>query len=185
MASVASIRERRNANGDSGASITGLAAGTYTVTATDANGCTATASVTVGEPTAVEVATVAVNAACNGEASGSAPATAQGGTPGYTYAWSNGDSGASITGLAAGTYTVTATDANGCTATASVTVGEPTAVEVATVAVDAACNGDASGSATATASGGTPGYSYTWSNGAEGAIGGHNPLKFVCCRHIS
>jgi gliding motility-associated-like protein len=158
-------------NGQTNANATGLSAGTYTITVTDANGCVATASATITQPTAVTVTTGApVNVLCNGGANGSVTATGGGGTPAYNYSWSNGQTGSSATGLSAGTYTVTVTDANGCTATASATITQPTAVTVTTGApVNVLCNGGANGSVTATGSGGTPAYNYSWSNGQTGS----------------
>jgi hypothetical protein len=156
-------------NGATGVTATGLAAGTYTVTATDANGCTATASATITEPTAVSVTISSQNVLCNGASTGSATATATGGTPNYTYSWSNGAAVATATGLAAGTYSVTATDANGCTSTASVTITELTAVSVTISSQNVLCNGASTGSATVSASGGIGGYAYLWSNAATTA----------------
>lgn len=154
-------------NGGATATITGLAAGTYTVTATDANGCMDTASTTINNATPVTVSLVADSVDCNGASDGSATATASGGNGTFTYAWSTGGAGATITGLSAGTYTVTATDGNGCTATDSIEVDEPTAVSVVVTGTDVSCFGDNDGTATATPSGGTPGYSYAWSNGGS------------------
>ena len=151
------------------ANITGLIAGTYTVTATDANGCTDTASVTITEPAAlVASTTLDSNVSCNGFSDGGAAASATGGTTAYTYAWSNSATTASITGVVAGTYSVTITDANGCTDSASVVITEP-AVLVAATAVDSnvSCNGSNDGAATASAIGGTTAYSFAWSSGAN------------------
>ncbi|SFT87529.1 Por secretion system C-terminal sorting domain-containing protein [Lishizhenia tianjinensis] len=158
-------------NNETTATVTGLAAGTYNVTVTDANACVVTTSVTITEP-AVLVASAVVdgNVTCNGGADGSATASEVGGTAPYTYAWDNGETTAAITGLTAGTYTVTITDANGCTSTASVTITEPTAI-VATTVVDATvtCNGAADGGATVSATGGVGPYTYLWDNGATTA----------------
>ncbi|WP_115839727.1 T9SS type A sorting domain-containing protein, partial [Winogradskyella sediminis] len=158
-------------NGATTASIVGVVAGTYNVTITDANGCTDTTSVTVTEPTALVASSVVdSNASCNGGVDGSATASATGGTVPYTYLWSNAATTASIVGVAAGTYNVTITDANGCTDTSSVTITEPAAL-VASSVVDsnASCNGGSDGSATASATGGTAPYTYAWSNGATTA----------------
>ncbi|MFB9098324.1 T9SS type A sorting domain-containing protein [Flavobacterium jumunjinense] len=158
-------------NGATTASITGIIAGTYTCTITDANGCTDTASITITEPTALVASAIADNnVSCNGGSNGGATASATGGTAPYTYAWSNGATTASITGIVAGTYTCTITDANGCTDMASITITEPTAV-VASAITDnnASCNGGSNGEATASATGGTAPYTYAWSNGATTA----------------
>ncbi len=158
-------------NAATSANITGLTAGTYSVTVTDANGCTDSTSVTITEPTLlVAAASVDDNVSCNGGNDGEATASAMGGTTAYTYAWSNAATTANITGLAAGTYSVTVTDANGCTDSASVTITEP-AVLVAATAVDdnVSCNGGNDGEATASATGGTTTYSFAWSSGATSA----------------
>jgi hypothetical protein len=140
----------------------GLPSGNYTVTVTDANGCTATASAIVGNangPTAA-IATQ-TNVLCNGGNNGSATVNVTGGSPSYTYAWSSGGNAATENNLAAGNYTVTVTDANGCTTTAVVTITQPPAITLTPSSVQTTC-GQSNGSASVTASGGTPSYSYSW-----------------------
>ncbi|MDN3635829.1 SprB repeat-containing protein, partial [Neolewinella lacunae] len=153
-------------NGQTTATATGLAAGTYTVTVTDANGCTETATGTVNEPTDLEAAIADTDVLCNGDTDGTLTVVATGGTPDYTYLWSNGQTTATATGLAAGIYTVTVTDANGCTETATGTVNEPTELTLTGMETDVECNGDATGAINITVGGGTPDYTYLWSNGA-------------------
>ncbi|MEZ4932346.1 MAG: SprB repeat-containing protein [Saprospiraceae bacterium] len=112
-------------NGGNAQMIFGLATGTYFVTVVDnASGCTATTNAFISQPTEVVATATGVNAGCS--SLGSAEAAANGGTSPYTFVWNNGETSQSITGLSAGTYTVTATDANGCTDVASV----PLLVEV-------------------------------------------------------
>jgi len=150
----------------------GLTAGTYTVTVTDANNCTATATAIVGQPAVLSVTTTVVNVKCTGAATGSATAHPLGGTTPYTYAWAlTGGNGVTANALTAGTYTVTLTDANGCSATASATITQPaTVLGVTTSTTPAFCNNN-SGSATATPSGGTPAYTYLWApSGGNAAI---------------
>ena len=159
-------------NGSTNTSITNLAAGTYTITATDANGCTDTTSVVITEPTLLIASTaVTTNVSCNGGNDGAAAALGVGGTAPYTYAWSNGATTSSITGLSAGTYTVTITDANGCTDDEPVTITEPTPISVSTVLVNnVSCNGGSDGVATIFGSGGSAPYSFAWSNGSTNAV---------------
>ncbi|MEI6766684.1 MAG: hypothetical protein WCM76_13705, partial [Bacteroidota bacterium] len=152
-------------NGTTAAANTNLVIGTYTVTITDANSCTATASITITQPSALSVTTSSTNVKCNGGNSGSASVSASGGTSPYTYTWSNGTTTAANNNLVAGTYSVTVTDANSCTATASVTVTQPTVLTASTTITNGNCNGGNTGSASASAAGGTPAYSYHWSNG--------------------
>ncbi len=156
--------------GTSIATTTNLTAGTYTITATDSNGCTATASETITYPPALTVSSIATSGAgCYGGNMGSALATASGGTPVYTYSWfpSHGTS-ASESNLSAGTYTITVTDSLGCSATAAVTITEAAPMVIVADSVDdnsfSGCNGSAHVSVI---SGGTPPYTYLWSPGGQ------------------
>ena len=150
-------------NGRTTSSITGLAAGGYAVTVSDANQCSATRTLQISSSTAVTATTTSTSTTC-GQANGSAAVTASGGTFPYIYAWSNGRTTASITGLAAGGYAVTVFDANQCSAVRTLQVGSSTAVTATTVSTGTTC-GQSNGSATVTASGGTTPYAYAWSNG--------------------
>ena len=137
---------------------TGLAAGVHTFTVTDNNGCTTTVNVTITEPAAGLTASVTsqVNVLCKGSSTGSAVITPAGGTSPYVITPAQ-------TGLAAGLHTFTVTDNNGCTTTVNVTITEPAAaLTTTTTTVNVACSGGTSGSATATVSGGTVPYSYSW-----------------------
>jgi hypothetical protein len=144
---------------------TGLVAGNYIVTATDNGGCTATTAVTIAEPSAIIASTTSSNVSCFGGSNGGAAIYAVGGTMPYTYTWSNGTTTQNVAGLISGTYTVTVTDANGCTISSGVTISEPSALSLSTVQTDVNCNGGNTGSATVTATGGTAPYFYMWSNG--------------------
>ncbi|RVT70900.1 hypothetical protein EOD40_17825, partial [Flavobacterium sufflavum] len=146
---------------------TGLAAGSYSVTITDANGCTGTVSgITLTQPAAaVSGTTVVTNVACNGGTTGAINLTPTGGTGPYTFNWGGGITTEDRTGLAAGSYSVTITDANGCTGTVSgITLTQPGAINTATGSqTNVSCNGGSNGSASVSPSGGTPGYTYSWS----------------------
>ncbi|MFN4257103.1 MAG: T9SS type A sorting domain-containing protein, partial [Saprospiraceae bacterium] len=117
-------------NGATTQTATGLAAGTYTVTVTTAAGCTKTGTATVTQPTDISIAFTNVAPACAGDANGTSKATASGGTGTKTYLWSTGATTQTITGLAAGTYTVTATDTKGCTKIASTTLTDPAPLQI-------------------------------------------------------
>lgn len=112
-------------DGGSGASRTDLCAGTYTATITDDNGCSSTSDFLVESPEALYTDTITNPASCNGFADGSASVAILGGTSPYDIVWSNGDQGFTATDLVAGSHDFTATDANGCSTTGSVTVAEP------------------------------------------------------------
>ena len=110
-------------------SVTSYSTGTYTVSVTDYNGCAGTASVSLSVPFQTLAAhTTVTPITCNGYINGTATASGSGGTPGYTYVWNNALTTATITGLSAGTYTVTVTDAASCTATASAVITQPDAL---------------------------------------------------------
>ena len=164
-------------NNQTTATATGLIAGTYTVTVFDQNQCQASTTIVVNEPAALSCTTQGTNPLCNGGSDGSATVSVQGGTSGYTYAWSNGDATATADTLIAGTYTVTVTDANQCITTCTVTIGEPTALNCQIQGNGPLCNGGSDGSATIIGLGGTQPYTYVWSNGqtsstANGLIAG-------------
>jgi hypothetical protein len=149
--------------------LSGIPAGTYTVTVTGACG-TDSMTFTLTEPTAVNAQINSqVNPTCFGSTDGSVSVVVTGGTPGYTYLWSSGGTNAVENGLGDGSYLVTVTDANGCTGIAGATITEPTVLTPSlTASTPSGCT-TADGSLTVTASGGTPGYTYLWSNGATTA----------------
>lgn len=138
-----------------------LAAGVYSVVVTDINGCTTSQSFTITSPPALTASTTQTNVSCFGGNNGSAVVTAGGGSPGYTYLWSNGDSDDTLSSVAAMTpYTVTITDANGCTTTQSVSITEPSVIDPNTSSSPVNCA--VLGSAAAQPTGGTGSYTYLW-----------------------
>lgn len=152
-------------NGGTLAEITGLLSGTYTVTVTDANNCTAVSSVNVWvfQNEGLWIGDMIVNVTCFGANNGMATAMPMSGTPPYSYQWSNGGNTMKITGLAPGNYTVTVTDANGCLGTHLFTITQPDQLNIVTTTTAAACVNN--GTASATIFGGTSPYSILWSNG--------------------
>ncbi|MEZ4962411.1 MAG: choice-of-anchor L domain-containing protein [Saprospiraceae bacterium] len=146
-----------------------LAAGTYTVVVTDLNGCQATALAQVNEPAELILSVTGNDLFCASSPTGDATAIANGGVPGYSFAWSNGAQTATITNLGAGGYSVTVTDLKGCTAEDSVIISSPVPIEVFLTATDALCFGGTSGVVTADYTGGTSPYGFLWSNGAGSA----------------
>ncbi len=164
-------------NGDTGATADSLAAGTYWVTVTDSLGCIDSASVAVSEPdfVVVEIIDSSDVSSCLGN-DGSATALATGGVGGYSYVWSNTDTGAVVMNLAAGIYRVTAIDSNGCADSASVTINQTSPVVVSILSkTDVSTCGGNDGSATASASGGTMPYAYAWSSGSTDSIANNLP----------
>jgi gliding motility-associated-like protein len=158
----------------SGASQTGLAAGTYTVTVTDANLCTGDTTLVISSPPQIQVNTLNVTGTDCGSSTGAIEISVSGGSGNYSYAWNpNAGSSASIQNLAGGNYTVVVTDlANGCTSTLQInvpTLGGP--VLNNPVLTPPLCFGASNGSIQASAGGSTPPYQYSLNNGPSQASG--------------
>jgi hypothetical protein len=149
----------------------GLPGGSYTVTITDANNCSATATGTVTQPSAtpLSVQLNVSNVLCHGTQIGSICPVVTGGNPGYTYTWSNGATDSCQLNLFAGIYNVTVHDGT-CSITAQDTVWEPTdTLSIQFNATDVTCFGGTDGQLCANGNGGTPPYTYNWSIGATTA----------------
>jgi gliding motility-associated-like protein len=145
---------------------TGLVAGTYSVTVRDNFGCTATVTAVIAQPTTLTGTVSMIPVNCFGNSTGTVSAGGAGGTSPYTYSWPalGASTSATTGGAAAGTYSVIITDANLCTITRTVIVTQPTSLTLTSTLTPATC-GNANGSGTVTVAGGSPAYSYNWSNG--------------------
>ncbi|MEZ4941113.1 MAG: HYR domain-containing protein [Saprospiraceae bacterium] len=147
--------------------ISGLAPGNYTVTITDDNACTAVQTITVNSFNCTISATATViNVSCNGAADGSATASVSGAAPPVNFLWSNGDTTATTSNLAPGTYTVAILDGNNCPAELSVQITSPAVLLANASATPETGIGLNNGTATAQPTGGTSPYSFMWSNGS-------------------
>ncbi|MCO6475957.1 MAG: gliding motility-associated C-terminal domain-containing protein [Phaeodactylibacter sp.] len=162
-----------------GATIGNLAPGAYLLTVTDVNSTlTSTASYTITQPaTAITIIGTPRAPSCQGGSDGSIDITATGGTPGYTYAWSSGlGSNPDPTNLPMGAYTVTVTDANGCTQSRSFNVpaGSGSNMAINAEVEDVSCAGEANGSICLSVSGAQGGVTYAWSvSGVSGSCPGN------------
>jgi gliding motility-associated-like protein len=144
----------------------GLAPGTYQVTISNPAGCTGVASATITEPPLLDLNANAANVTCFGGNNGSAQAQITGGTAPYQYLWSNGQTTGNPNGLAAGAYTVTVTDANGCTDAGQVNITQPSAIQLSVAqSVNVSCFGGNNGQISVQAQGGAGALAYLWSNG--------------------
>jgi len=153
-------------NGETTEDLSGLASGSYTVTVADAKGCTVSSTFTVTK-SSFQVPRTVVQPSCHGDSDGSITLQEPiGGTGPFTYVWSNGETGTSLTDLSAGIYSVTVTDAAGCTRTLTCTITEPAEIFADAAVSNLQCNADGSFSVDMTVSGGTAPYSYEWSNGS-------------------
>jgi len=141
---------------------TGLAAGSYSCTITDAIGCSVSTTVFVNNIGGATVTAASIPNTCADGSTGAVNLTTSGGTGPYTYLWSNGATTENITGCIAGDYTVTITDASGCLTFRTATVTAPDAIS-ASSSVTASTGSN--GAINLTVSGGTPNYNYSWDNG--------------------
>jgi hypothetical protein len=151
-------------SGGAGATASNLVAGIYIVTITDSRGCQLTKTVTISQPAAYSIVASQTNVLCNGATNGSADVAVSGGTAPYTYFWTPaGGAAPTATGLIAGNYTVTITDAKGCVTTKSYTITQPVVLSVTPGQTAVSCGGGNNGTATITPAGGTAPYTYSWS----------------------
>ncbi len=177
-------------SGGSATTAAGLAAGNYSFTVTDANGCQKTSTVAITQPPAIVASITPSNITCNGLANGTATLTASGGVAPLNYTWSPiGGNGITATALNAGNFTTTVTDANTCTKTVTFSITQPAAINTSVLSTDPLCA--ALGSATITASGGTGALSYSWSpsggnnNIASGLSGGNYSVTITDANNCS
>ncbi|MCB0555143.1 MAG: choice-of-anchor L domain-containing protein [Phaeodactylibacter sp.] len=164
--------------------INNIPSGNYTVTVTDEIGCTATASVFVSQPEALQLDTDMSMISCSGGSDGSLLLAVRGGIQPYNILWSTGATGNLADNLAKGTYTVTVTDANNCIASTTAGVTEASPIGVTLEIGEVECYGQPTGSAAVLVSGGVQPYSYSWSNGAmvsalENALAGEYSLSIT------
>ncbi len=159
-------------NGHTDATVTGLCSGTYSVTVYDNTGCnSAISSVAVAPSTNITIGIQNyTDVTCNGLCNGTATTSVNGGSSPYTYAWNNGGTSSTETGLCTGSYAVVVTDASGCSSNmASVSISEPSAIVLSTSATPDICSAG-NGTASVVASGGAGGYLYSWSpSGGNGS----------------
>ncbi|MFN8397568.1 MAG: SprB repeat-containing protein [Bacteroidia bacterium] len=155
------------------ATVSNLPSGNHTVTVTDASGCTGILPSTLPPQAPVSAGVPNFTHTSCGQNNGVASAVATGGNGNYIYNWSNGQTTAQAINLGAGSYTVTVTDAAGCTGTASVTINASSAPNSSISSpTNVSCFGQNNGSATVTATGGSAPYTYLWSNSNTTATAG-------------
>jgi hypothetical protein len=153
--------------------VSGLAAGNYSVEITDSKGCKNTVNYTLIEPALLSVTHTLSNyngtpIRCNGDANGQINLTASGGTGPYTYTWSTGATTEDLSGLSAGTYTVTVKDSRNCSANSSITLTQPqSVVSSISMKTNVSCAGGNNGSITVAPGGGTGSYSYSINGGSS------------------
>ena len=158
-------------NGSSNAIATNLSSNIYTVSATDQAGCVTSTFVTISQPTTLTVSIIPTNPKCFGATDGFGVAAALGGTPNYSYLWSDGGTASNSNQLGANNYNLTVTDANGCIASSSMALVNPLAIAASITATNVTCFGSCNGMAAATTTNAIGGVTYFW-------IGAANPILF-------
>ncbi|MEO0008475.1 MAG: hypothetical protein RJA20_2671, partial [Bacteroidota bacterium] len=157
-------------NGNSSPATQTLSAGSYTITATDANNCSVTRSFVINQPAQLLVSGTTSAASCFGYNNGSVQITAGGGVPPYAYNWNNGGNTTVLNNITAGSYTITITDNQNCLASQSFTVNQPPQLVLQqTDAVHISCYGLSDGAVSASASGGITPYNIRWNTGIAAA----------------
>lgn len=151
-------------NGATTEDISGLAAGYYTVTVTDANGCTQTLTVQVSSPAPIVASATKVNPTCG--INGSINLSVAGGVAPYSYLWSNGAVTQDISGLSPGWYTVTITDGNGCTTSLARKLWGAHPLKIRRISLTHASDNTCDGAIDIKILGGTQPFTYLWNNGA-------------------
>jgi len=149
---------------------TGLTAGTYRVTVTNAQGCSAVQTTNIQDLPNMLLNVASTPALCFDQSNGTASVSVSGGTGPFQFIWNNDQTAASISGLSAGAYSVTATDANGCTAVGSVSVSQPAALSVNFLnSTQPTCEASVNGSIAVQVNGGTQPYDFQWDSGQQTA----------------
>ncbi|PCH95279.1 MAG: hypothetical protein COB85_04680 [Bacteroidetes bacterium] len=158
-------------SGGSSSSESGLAIGSFTVNILDANNCFITDTIEISAPTPLSSIIVITDVSCNAFADGAADLTVSGGTAPYTYLWSGGEITNNISGKTASTYTVSITDSSGCALLVDTAMINEPALLISNISnTNATCYAFGDGTASVLASGGTPPYIYSWSNGQSNSM---------------
>ena len=151
-------------NGATTSNITNITAGTYSVTATDQNGCTNNQTFQLTN-NGIALNSTIIHPSCQGLNNGAIQLNISGGTAPYTYTWNNGATTKDIQQLIAGNYSVVVTDANGCTNTISNQLNNSSSLAITSTIGNITCAGSNTGWINTNATGGVAPYTISWSNG--------------------
>jgi len=152
-------------NGATTEDLSGITAGSYTVTVTDSNGCQSIETFLVNNIGSIDITSTSTPTNCFGSSDGSIDVTATGGQTPYTFNWDSGQTTEDISGVPAGTYTVTMQDQQGCILSEVITVADANEITISSNSIsNELCNTD-NGSIDVNVSGGTNSYGFQWSNG--------------------
>lgn len=155
-------------NGQTGSVATGLCANTHTVTVSDVNGCSRSTNIGIGQPGPFNVSPTYTEATCGASDGSISLSVVAGGTPPHSFAWTTGVSGSSITGVPAGSYGVTITDANNCQNYRVFSLNSASGPSISNLLTSPTCFGSSNGSIDQTITGGTAPITILWSTGHTG-----------------
>ena len=145
--------------------VNSLSIGNYIYLVTDSNNCFVTDTILVEQPEQIIIDGIVQDVLCHGYSSGSIDVSVSGGIPSYVFEWSNSESSENLDEIGAGIYSLLLTDANNCQQNRIFTISEPLfPITSNIVGNDVLCNGDNTGSASLSITGGTQPYQYVWSN---------------------
>ncbi len=150
--------------GATGNTITDLAGGTYTLTVSDANGCSYVSQTMVAAGDPVSAQAMIDHVSCNGGNDASISLVIDGGSSPYTLLWNTSSTAQTLIGLAAGNYSVVITDDNACSVSYNYTITEPVALSATSVVTNVSCYDEEDGSIDLSVSGGTAPYTYSWND---------------------
>lgn len=148
---------------------TNLAAGVYSVTITDGNNCTLVKTDTVKQPAQLVLNATKGNVTCGSNNNGFISLSVVGGNGGNTFLWNDNNTSSNRTSLTAANYSVTVTDAKGCTAERKDTILQTASLNVSGSVTDVSCYGGNNGALTVSAVGGSGNFNYSWSASLSGA----------------
>lgn len=151
-------------NSSSTEDISNLTAGNYSVNIIDSMGCSASDTFSITEPAPINISSITTDLNCFGDLSGEVALTVSGGTPSYSFLWNNGATTEDLSSIPADVYMVTVTDSLGCTEVETFSVNQPAPLSTSYLVTND--DGTTNGAIDLTVTGGTPLYSYTWSNSA-------------------
>ncbi len=154
---------------------TNVPAGTYTVLITDKNGCLQMDAITIIPAPGLNATLTVKDISCHNDNNGEVEVVVNGGTPPYNYNWSNNLTGSSVTNLIPGIYSVTITDAVGCSGVHSALITEPLELNLTVSASSVLCHGDNTGIAIPFVTGGTGAYTYHWSINTPNNVTNNSP----------
>lgn len=155
-------------NGSTQNTISNITAGNYQLIVTDANGCKDTTSATVSNSSQATITLTPTHTSC-GQNNGAIQSNISGGNGPFTYSWNSGQTTANLTNITSGNYTLTLTDASGCSSQQSITINPSTSIQVIANLVQNENCSQQNGSVSSAVTGGNAPYSYVWSNGTTTA----------------